>query len=359
METVKKLWQDSGYQAVDKLWSIVKHKGITGVSKKEVGKFIANQATAELHRKAPKVHETPITTSVPQLSYQADLLDESAYAKSNDGHKWIFLLEDIFSRKGFAAGIKSKSPTDVLPAMRKGMETLGKCLRLTTDSGTEFAGSVQRWCEENGVAHATVEVGDHNSLGMIDSFCRYVKNALAKRATHQGNTRWIDYLPSLIQSYNNSPHTSIGGLTPNQGVSNEGVVRNMAFDKLQVSEQRKTKMKVGDWVRVLKRKATFDKGYQIRYSIEKYQITAVENLWFTLSNDKKYREASLQKVTAPEDKPAETVVDSMKAEKFEHRTDQILKHREGVAQSNKREGLREKAPTNRAVDDRYGKINWD
>ena len=43
---------------------------------------------------------------------------------ANKGMNWILLVEDIFSRKSFAAPIKTKSPNDVLPALNKAFETL-------------------------------------------------------------------------------------------------------------------------------------------------------------------------------------------------------------------------------------------
>jgi hypothetical protein len=118
----------------------------------------------------------------------------------------------------------------------------------------------------------------------------------------------------------------------------------------------------------------FGKGYDIRYSIERFKIDKIEGKYYILSNGKSYREHELQKVVPKADEPPvivegkaseieeieqkDKVKDVTAAAKFEHRTEQILKHKEGVAQSNRREGLRERKPESQLVHSRYGVVNW-
>ena len=58
-------------------------------------------------------------------------------------------------------------------------------------------------------------------------------------------------------------------------------------------------------------------------------------------------------------KEIEPMTDVAATAKFNHQTNQILKHREGVSQLNKREGLRERKPQSQLEHSEFGRINWN
>jgi hypothetical protein len=372
METVEQLWKDSGYPGVARLWALVKSKAITGIKLKDVQNFIAGQEVAQLHKQAPKDAKSHhITSAGNHLDYQADLLDMSKYSRSNGGMSWCLLVEDIFNRKSFAAPLKTKSPNDVLPALNKAFESLGKPqLTLVTDNGSEFKGVVGKKLKELHIVHHTVEVGDHRSLGMIDSLCRFYKNAIHKHFTATQTTQWIDYLPGLLNSYNHTPHSSLKGMSPNDAEKRETDTRNIAHEQL-VKDAKPSKFEIGDTVRVLKKKNVFSKGYEIRYSIQRFTIERIEGKNYILSNGKAHREGDLQKVQPKKDEPVvieegkasdipveEPIKDVAAVAKFDHKTENILKHKEGLSASNKREGLRERKPKNQLEHALFGQIKW-
>ena len=84
-------------------------------------------------------------------------------------------------------------------------------MRLTiTDSGKEFLNrDVQDLFKQLKIRHATVEVGDHNALDIIDRFSRTIKDF-----TENNNVIWHDKLPDYMHAYNNSPHKGIFNLRP-------------------------------------------------------------------------------------------------------------------------------------------------
>ena len=359
MEQVKQLWKDSGYPGAARLWSLVKSKQITGIKLKDVQEFILNQETAQLHKRAPvdrKSHH--ITSAGNNLDYNADLLDMAKYSRNNNGMNWCLLVEDIFSRKSFASPIKSKSPNDVLPALNKAFEAIGKPqLTLVTDNGTEFMGVVGKKLKELHIVHHTVEPGDHRSLGMIDSLSRFFKNAFAKHFTQTQSTNWVDYLPTLLASYNSTPHSSLKGMTPLEAEKRETDTRNISYERV-VKDAKPSQFEVGDTVRVLKKKNVFGKGYEIRYSLKIFTIKTIEGKNYILSDGTAHREHELQKVQPqaeelkvisegkmPEKIEEEGRKDVIAAAKFDHKTEQILKNKEGVAHENVRRSNRERAPS--------------
>ena len=75
--------------------------------------------------------------------------------------------------------------------------------------------------------------------------------------THENTRRYVDVLPDLIQSYNNTHHRSIGMAPVAVSVDNEDVVRNRLYPKKP--ESCKWKYNVSDRVRMSMQRQPFRK----------------------------------------------------------------------------------------------------
>jgi hypothetical protein len=366
MDQLKEIWQEAGYPAAQRLYDLSKKKGLS-FTQKQVSDFVKGQETYQLHAPAPKPAVShPITTSAPNVEWQIDLLDMSKYNRQNAGHHWILLVEDVFSRKAYAEAIKNKQPTSVLPALQNAVEKLGKPLAIISDNGNEFEGVVNKWMEESNIARRRAAVGDHRVLGVIDSLSRFFKNALHRHFTHTQTTHYLNYLPTLVQSYNNTPHTSLNKMTPDEAVNDQTATREIHYANA-TGVQWKPKFKVGQRVRLLKRKQTFGRGYEVRFSIKVYTIQKIDGVNYVLDDGTRAREFMLidaggkPKINKEEEKSAEEKMDETrdvaKEAKFEHQTEQLLKQ-EGVSQSNRREGLRERKPQSQLHHPLFGNVKW-
>lgn len=376
MEQVKQLYEESGFPGYTKLYSIVKKKGIKDVSLAQVKAFVDSQTVAQLHKRPVVVAEIPITTAGKLTDFNFDLLDLSAFSRTNGGYKWMFIMINIWDRRCAARPIKSKSPNDVLPALKPCLEELGgDPVMIVSDSGTEWAGVVKRYLDQHDITHRTVPVGDHRSLGIVDSMARFIKNAITKHFTHSQKTEWVSYLPTLIKRYNDTPHGGLKAagqpmMTPDEAAIRETDTRIVHHEKIQKARgiKRPTGLAVGNRVRVLKKKQIFDRGYEVRFSVTVYTIEKIDGNYYILSNGKQYRERDLQKIKEPQspvksvneeaEEHKEEVIDVHRKDKLAHRVDNILEHQEGIVQSNKREGLRERKPANQVIDAKYGNIRW-
>ena len=125
---------------------------------------------------------------------------------------------DVFTRRGYAQSLKSKSKSSV----RDGFDTIFQELNIPvrliiTDSGKEFLNrDVQDLFKQLKIRHATVEVGDHNALGIIEMFSGTIKEHIFKDFTENNNVIWHDNLPDYMHAYNNSPHKGILNLSPEE-----------------------------------------------------------------------------------------------------------------------------------------------
>lgn len=357
MEQVQEIYETHGYPGAARLYAIAKHKGIAGVKQKDVAEFVKNQETAQLHKRPTKAHQVPITTSDKEIDFQMDLIDMAKYARQNDGCHWILLVIDIFDRKVAAVPLKNKEAATTLVGLKEAFSQLGNPRRVVSDSGSEFKGAVDKFLTANSIIHYKTEPLYHPVLGVVDRMTQTLKSMIQKTITATNSVRWIDVLPQLVKNYNETPHSGIGGLSPQEASENVTEVRDLTFAKVIKSQEiRKIKLAVGNSVRVMKNKQTVGhKGYEIRYSKTVYKIKEVDKngVWYTLDNDKKYREANLQKVRAPKAKAAENeneerkeeVPDAAREAKKLFRDEQILKFREGVSPENVRRSNRERLPS--------------
>lgn len=405
MDQIEQIWKNSGYAAAGKLWSIVKAKGIIGIKQKDVIDFVKNQEVNQLHKPAPtNIRSEPIVVAGKNLELTMDLLDMQSFSAANGGLRWILLVESIWSRKLAARGIKSKQPSDVLPALKECVAEIGEePLQITCDAGGEWKGGVGEYLDSKGILLNTVNTAEIHKgshvLGVINALSKTVKNGLYKHFTYTGKTNWNDYLPTLVESYNSAPNGALklpgySAMSPDEAAENETATRMVNTNKLEKAhENPASPLKVGDHVRILKKKQIFQRGFQVRYSKVVYKIVAVDGLWFELSDGRKFRAGSLQKVPEPkvaaalaaneeneeehkeEAKPPlapgrnrskspvqleqKEWVDPARQAHRNHRSKQIVKHQEGldVANINRRNTLRERKPV-QLIHDLFGRINW-
>src|SRR6266699_2211274 len=111
----------------------------SGLSPAVVKDWLKGQSPYSLHKPARKRYSTRhYITSGINHQWQADLVDMQAFARENDGFKHILTVIDMFSRRGWAEGVKSKTNVDMIEAFNRIFNSGDKPLKLQTDQGLEF-----------------------------------------------------------------------------------------------------------------------------------------------------------------------------------------------------------------------------
>ena len=339
--TIKEAYENYNFPSVSKLYQILKKQG-HNVKTSEIRDYLEQQEEQQIH-KAPnkKVRGTPITVAIPNFNYQADLLDFSKYGTKNKNYNWLLIVIDVLTKKAAAFPLKKKTKTETYNALHKAYNFIsnGKIpMALTTDNGKEFND-----VKKDNMIHKTAEVGDHRVLGVIDRFSRTIKNIVSKYMTRDQNNIWIDKIPKIINTYNNTPHSSLDDMTPNEAAKNPDEAIHMAIERHQDArkEQRK-EFKIGDTVRVMIEKSKVSKGYDPNYSHEVFLIDKVEGNYYTLSNGKKYRAYKLLKVHEKTQRKEKK--DVQKVARKEHKRTFLLR-REDIQEERVQRRRREWKPT--------------
>ena len=103
-----------------------------------------------------------------------------------------------------------------------------------------------------------------------------------KYFTNHRTLRYVDILPKFVDGYNHAYHRSIIRAPVSVTIRNEPEVSEILYGKNK-SKSTRSKLKVGDYVRISKTKRTFDKGYLQNWTQEFFKISAVVKTQFPIT----------------------------------------------------------------------------
>ena len=99
-----------------------------------------------------------------------------------------------------------------------------------------------------------------------------LKSKLYHCFTGINSLRYIDVLQDIVDSYNNMYHRSIGRTPATVSLLNINQVRRKLYGKIEKSNPKCFKFKVGDHVRLTLRERLFNKRYKMNWTEEIFQI---------------------------------------------------------------------------------------
>lgn len=232
----------------------------------------------ELHRNVMKNFKRR-KTEVRGLNetLQADLVEMIPYANQNRNIKYILTVIDIFSKYAWAVPVKSKTANDVVNAMKTVLEGRRKRPKnLHTDMGREFFNApFQNLMRQYGIHH--YNTFSTKKAAIVERFNRTLKNKMWKEFSMQGSYKWLALLSKLVAEYNNTKHRTIQMKPIDVNESNEARLLKTVYRNEIRIPHRKTKLRLGAFVRISKYKSVFEKGYTPNWTAEIFKIRKVQN----------------------------------------------------------------------------------
>ena len=220
--------------------------------------------------------------------YQIDLIDMTKFENENDGYRWLITIIDAFSKKAWAFKLKRKTSRAILNVMKPFLES-NTPKKMEFDQGMEFYNSSFL----NLLKTLKIEyysVYSDRKCAIVERFNRTLKTRMYRSFTARGSKRWIDILEDLVNGYNNTPHSSIKHKPNDVNKENEILVRRILFPKERKQKiYTKAYFKIGDTVRIQKKKATFQKGYEQTYSYEVFEVYEVRKTYPVTYRIKDYK----------------------------------------------------------------------
>ena len=244
-----------------------------GANVKNVKDWLITQETYTLHKPVRRHFKRRKTfcLGVDHL-WQVDLVDVTSISRHNDDYRFLLTCIDCLSRFAWTVPIKNKSSASVLEAFASITDTR-KPTFLQSDKGTEFLNSsFQSFLKANDIQFYTSE-NDDIKCALVERFNRTLKTRMWRYFTHANSLRYIEALPSLVKSYNDSFHSTIKTSPSQVTAHNERDLWRRLY-KPNLST-RKSKLLVGDWVRISETKRHFKKGYLPSWTRELFKVTNV------------------------------------------------------------------------------------
>ena len=206
--------------------------------------------------------------------WSIDLADFSDYKNSNNrNYRYIFIIIDNFSKCLWVIPLKNKYSqtinnefSNILSSSKR------KPLKIESDRGTEFYNSIfQNFLKSKNIHHYSRFTDKGPSIA--ERVIRTIRYLLKKPVFDKENAYWLSELPSVINKYNNTIHSSTK-MTPIQASkkSNEKLVYSNLQDR---RVKQPPKFKLGQLLRTADIKRVFSKGDSTNWSYKLYTITEI------------------------------------------------------------------------------------
>ena len=254
----------AGFSNPAKLYTFFKKK----YKLDKISEWLKSQPSYTLHRRVvKKFRRRKIIASGIDSIWQADLMDVSKTASSNNGIKFLLTVIDVVSKFAFVRPLTGKDSAQVANAFKDIIGGERKPKKLNTDQGREFLGlKFQQVLRDNNIGFYTSK--DEIKCAIVERFNRTLRERIARYMTHKGDT-YINKLQEIVQAYNSSKHRSIGMAPKDVNKTNEDKVWNRLYGK---QHRIKFEFEIGDTVRLSRLKSVFEKGSTQRWTTTLYTI---------------------------------------------------------------------------------------
>ena len=197
------------------------------------------------------------------------LADMQSLSKKNKSIKYPLCAIDLFSKYAFVIPLKDKKGISIVNAFNKIIkQSTRKPNKIWVDQGSEFDNrAFKKWLSDNDIImHSTFNEG---KSVVAERFIRTLKNKFYKHMTATGKNVYYDVLDDAVNEYNNTKHNTIK-MKPIDVGDNKRVY-------IDEHNEKDTRFKVGDRVRISKFKNIFAKGYTPNWSTEIFIVDKIND----------------------------------------------------------------------------------
>lgn len=205
--------------------------------------------------------------------WEMDLADLKKYTRQNGNYRYILGVIEALSKKVYLRPLKKKTAEVVKQAFADIIKEAGYFpLLINCDRGSEWKGAFKKYLNDNNVKLYHT----YTHANLIERFWRTLKNRLEIYMTQTGKKRWVDILPHIAASYNNTKHSTTQ-IPPNDVTKEmENYILHKLYDKY-AAEPVKAIYKLGETVKIARNKVLFEKSSTSNFSKENFKISEIVN----------------------------------------------------------------------------------
>ena len=190
-------------------------------------------------------------------------------SRKNKGIKYLLCAIDLYSKYAFVIPLKDKKGISSVNAFNKIIKQSNrKPNKIWVDQGGEFYNNVfEKWLSDNDInMYSTYNEG---KSVVAERFIRTLKNKLYKHMTATGKNVYYDVLVGVVNKYNNTNHGTIKMKLID--------VKNNKRVYIDQHNEKDSKFKVGDRVRISRYKNIFAKGYAPNWSSKIFNVYKIND----------------------------------------------------------------------------------
>jgi len=202
----------------------------------------------------------------------------------NNGMTYSLNVIDLYSKKAWAVPIKTKAAEEIVRGLREIFEKDGPPSILQSDNGSEFKNQVlDTFLKSRNVKSIHSLAYKPTSQGAIERWNQTLKHLIYQHFTQFNTKKWVDVLPSLVENYNTSIHSTTSQ-RPNklhQETQQKVIqkvaagIRDKALRQVESTKKKFTDLKKGDWVRVhVGHGNAFKKSFKSQWSKSIYKVVS-------------------------------------------------------------------------------------
>ena len=247
--------------------------------KKSIGSGIEQDMTKssssilanELHKPIiKKFDKRKVYSQFKNNIWGVDLTDMQSLSRKNKGIKYLLCVIDLYSKYAFVVPLKDKKGISIVNAFNKIVKQSNrKPNKIWVDQGGEFYNNVfKKWLSDNDIIMYSVY--NEGKLVRAERFIRTLKNKLYKHMTANGKNVYYDVLDDVVKKYNNTKHSTIKIKPIDVGDNNKRVY-------IDEHNEKDSRFKVGDTVRISKFENIFAKGYTPNRSKEIFIVDKIND----------------------------------------------------------------------------------
>ena len=225
----------------------------------------------ELHKPVIKnFNKRKVYSQFKDNIWGVDLADMQSLSRKNKGIKYLLCVIDLYSKYAFVIPLKDKKGISIVNAFDKIIrQSERKPNKIWVDQGIEFYNNkFKRWLSDNNIIMYSTYNGGKSVVA--ERFIRTLKNKLYKHMTATGKNVYYDVLDDVVNKYNNTKHSTIKMKPINVGNNNKRVY-------IDEHNEKRSRFKVGDRVRISKFKNIFAKGYTPNWSKEIFIVNKIND----------------------------------------------------------------------------------
>ena len=226
----------------------------------------------ELHKPIIKKFEKrKVYSQFKDNIWGVDLADMQSLSRKNKDIKYLLCVIDLYSKYAFVIPLKDKKGISIINAFNKIIKQYNrKPNKIWEDQGGEFYNNIfKKWLSDNDIIlYSTYNEG---KSVVAERFIRTLKSKLYKHMTAIGKNVYYDSLDDVVNKYNNTKHSTIK-MKPID-------VRDNNNKKAYINEhnEKRSRLKVGDRVRISQFKNIFAKGYTPNWSKEIFIVDKIND----------------------------------------------------------------------------------